>query len=101
MSKLITYLARPFEQATNEQTKTGSWITKINNGFDKRKIYIYDAAIMEAVKTGLGLNKHIDNTHPTQDPRLKQTRTSGLLDVIILPIPAINSFDIFYRLAIS
>ena len=63
MNKLITYLARPFEQATNEQTKTGGWVVKIKEEFDRRKIYVYDAAEQEAVKTKECLNKHIDSTH--------------------------------------
>ena len=63
MRKLITYLARPFEQSNDEDTKTGTWVSKINKSFDKRKIYVYDAAQQEAVKTKENLNKHIDSTH--------------------------------------
>ena len=59
---LITYLARPFEQSDSEHTKTG-WVKDIINNLDQSKIYIYDPANMEAIKTGEKLNKHIDQTH--------------------------------------
>jgi len=60
---LYTYLARPFEQSNDEDTKTGNWVKEIKKQFDRRKIYIYDAADMEAIKTDRDLNSHIDDTH--------------------------------------
>lgn len=63
MKKLVTYIGRPFEQSTDEHTKTGDWVDKIKKGFDRRKIYIYDPATQESIKTGVKLNKHIDSTH--------------------------------------